>query len=131
MNLIAMRQADELRTAGRPSGVEQRAHGVAIGGELKLKGVMLCRKRRIEADHLPARIAVAANHQDEPQRRHALDDCVGFLPNLRIVRFGRDHQHFGVLCDQQIGNRICGEQIVDRAGNASDLGSEQRDLHLR
>ena len=52
MNLVAVRQLDELRTAGRPAGVEQRAHGVAIGGEPKLKGVMLYGKSRVEADHV-------------------------------------------------------------------------------
>ena len=54
MNLISMRQADELWMAGCPSSMKQRANGVAIGVELKLKAVMLGRKRRIEVDHLSA-----------------------------------------------------------------------------
>ena len=46
VNLIAVRQADELRTARRAPGMEQRTHGVTIGGELKLQGIALRGKCR-------------------------------------------------------------------------------------
>ena len=131
MNLIAVRQADEFRMPGRPAGVEQRAHGVAIGSELKIELVVLPRERRIETDHVPVGIAFGADHQHGPQRRHAPDHRVGFLPDLRIVGFGRDHQHRGVFRDQQIGHRVGGEQIIDRAGRAGDLSPNQGDRYRR
>jgi len=129
--LIAVRQAHEFRAAGRPPGVEQGADGVAIGSELKFEDVILCRERSIEVDHLSARVALAADHQDEPQRRHALDDVFAFLPGLRIVRLRRDHQHLRVFCDQQISYRVGGEQIIDRTGNTGDLGAEQGRRYFR
>jgi hypothetical protein len=131
VNLISVRQADELGAAGRPAGMKQRANGGAVAVELKLKDVTPGRERRIEADHLVWRIAVTTDYQNEAQRRHAFHHRGGLVPALRIVRRGRDHQHLGVFCDQQIGYRISGEQIVDRAGDTGDLGSEQGDLHLR
>ena len=67
MNLIAVGQADKFRAAGRAAGMEQGAYRVAIGSERKLKDVTLRRDRLVEADHLAAWIALAADHQNEAQ----------------------------------------------------------------
>jgi len=130
VDLISVRQADEFRTAGGSAGVKECADGVGIRVERKIKDFTLGRQRRVKPDHPASGIAFAADYKHAAQRRNACNRRGGFSPNLRIVRFGRYHQHLGVLCNQQIGHGVGRKEVVDGAGDASHLRSEQGDLHL-
>jgi hypothetical protein len=67
VDLIAVGEADELRTPGRAAGVKQRADGVAIRGELKVQRRPLRRHALLKTDNLVSRIAFAADHQNALQ----------------------------------------------------------------
>src|ERR1700720_3050517 len=52
MNLIAVRQGDELRASGRAAGVKERAYRVTVRGQRKIQGAALRRQAFIEANNL-------------------------------------------------------------------------------
>ena len=132
MNLIAVRQADELRAPGCPAGMKQRAHGVAIGSRTENRG---CHAARASAasnrscsgrDHLrrrsPARSEATARARSP---RWLSARSAGSSASDGIT------STVGVFRDQQIGYRVGGEQIIDRAGRAGDLSPNQGDRYLR
>jgi hypothetical protein len=129
VDLIAVRQADKLRASGRAAGMEERAYGVAVRRKPEVQGGALRQQALIEADDLTARIAFAADDQNPLKRRHAVDDRVGLLPELRIIGFGGNDKHGRLFGDQKISDRVCVEQKVDRAGDARDLRANESGWH--
>ena len=125
VDLIAVRQPHELRAPGRAAGVKERANGVAIGRQREVERVALYGRARVEACKPTALIAVAADHQDVPQRRHAINNRKGFLPQRGIGRGGGNDQHGRLFGDQKVGDGVGIEQKVDRAGDTGDLRAKE------
>ena len=130
MNLIAVRQADELRASGRAAGVKERAYRVTVRGQRKIQGAALRRQAFIEANNLATGIALAADDQYPLKRRHAVDNRVGLLPERRIIGCGGNDQHCRLFGDQEIGDGVGIEQKVDRAGDARDLSANESRRNL-
>ena len=130
MDLIAVRQAHELRASGRAAGVKERAYGVAVGRELKVQGTALRRQAFIEANNLATGIALAADDQYPLKRRDTVDNRVGLLPERRIVGCGGNDQYRRLFGDQKIGDGVGIEQEVDRAGDPRDLSASESRRNL-
>ena len=81
MNLISMRQANELRTSGRSAGVKERTHRLPIIRWLEIKRFSLTRDRLVEADESTRQTSAFSHDQNLLQRCYARGDVVRFGPD--------------------------------------------------
>ncbi len=130
VNLIAVRQADELGPSRRPAGMEERADGFPGRSRLELQCfVAVPAGCFLKLDHRSAGGARISEHYDFLQCGRAPDDVLRLLPNGGVgIRRGK-HENGCILRGQQIGDDFGAEEIVDRAGDARGLRAQQRFHH--
>jgi len=80
MDLISVRETDQLWSPGRSARVKKCTHGRPIYTRIKVEPIRLTRNRLVEAAKPVAKASILADNQDLLQGLDALDYIIGFLP---------------------------------------------------
>ena len=113
MDLVAVGQTDQLRSAGRAAGVEQCTDRIAVAHRFKVErfglGTLHCRGQAGTAVQSPG---LVADHDHVAQTGNATEHCLRLGPAHRVKCFRRDHEDGRPFGFEQVGDGLGTEEIV-------------------